>query len=191
MSAMRGGGVLPAVLTPGTRTFAVASLLLVAGALALPGAVPAKLPKKPACTDVSAALLKRTFGFSFSKHGRSRRHDTRSVRHLACVYRSSAGELSITYDRYPSVAAARAHYVSFRKALIRRGNAEPPDAMTQLLPLVKLPDIGDAAFRSTDGTVVEFVDGVATVTLEHGFAQLTPRVTRAMVSLAEHVDRRG
>jgi hypothetical protein len=173
------------------RTLSAVTVLLVAGVLTLPSAASASLPKKPACSDVSSTLLKSTFGFSFSTHWTSKEHHTATLQRLACTYRSADGDLSIAYSRYPSDTAARARYSSARRSLIRQGNNEPPDAMTQLLPLVKLRGIGDLALRGTDGTVVQFGDGAYFVTIENGFADLNSRTTRKMVALARYVDSHG
>lgn len=167
------------------------AVLLVAGLLVLPSVASADLPRAPACSNVTSKLLKSTFGFSFSAHPTSRERRTNTLQHLACTYRSAEGDLSIAYNRYSSDAAARAHYASVRKSLIRQGNDSSGMTITQLLPLIKLRGIGDMAFRSTDGTVLEFVDGVDSVTIEHGFADLTRRTTRRMVALAGYVDRHG
>jgi hypothetical protein len=173
------------------RTLSVASLVLAVGVLALPLTASADLSKKPACSTVTATLLKSTFGYSFSAHPTSKAHQTKTLQHLVCTYRSGQGDLSIEYDRYSSGKAARAHYDSFRKSLIRQGNSDSGMTVTQLLPLVKLRGLGDIAFRSTDGTVVEFVDGADSVTIENGFAELDLRMTRKMVALARYVDGHG
>jgi hypothetical protein len=114
------------------------------------------------------------------------------VQHLGCTYRSADGDLTIAYNRYSSGQAALAHYTSVKKELIRQGNNDSSGmTVTELLPLIRLRGIGDKALRSTDGTVVEFVDGVDSVTIEHGFADLNRRTTRGMVALAGYVDHRG
>lgn len=165
---------------------------LVVGVLVLASAASASLPTKPECSDVTSTVLQSTFSFSFSTHWTSKGHRAKTVDHLGCVYRSADGALSIDYNRYLSAAAARAHYVTVRKSLTRRGNAGASSmSVTQLLPLVELRGVGDVALRSTDGTVIEFVDGVDSVTIEHGFADISPRTTRAMVALAGYVDHHG
>lgn len=173
------------------RVLCLTALLAVLGVLALPAAGLGDLPKKPSCSALTPALLKSSFGFTFSAHAIAKQHRTTTLQHLACTYRSKDGELSIAYNRYTSASAARAHYASVRRSLIKQGNDSSGMGITQLLPLVKLRGLGDMAFRSTDGTVVEFVDGVDSVTLEHGFADVTPRVTREMVALAGYVERHG
>ncbi len=184
-AAARTGGLAP-------RTLSIATtLLLVLGVLAMPFAASADLPKKPACSAVTSTLLKSTFKFSFSTHWTSKEHQTKTLQHLACNYTSAEGDLSIDYNRYSSDKAARAHYNSVRRSLIRQGKNEPPDTITQLLPLIKLHDIGEMAFRSTDGTVVQFVDGVDSVTIENGFADLSHQEVREMVAFAVHIDRHG
>jgi hypothetical protein len=173
------------------RKLSVATLLLVVSVLALPVAASADLPAKPTCSRVTSKLLKSTFRYSFSAHPTAKAHHTKTLQHLGCTYRSPDGDLTIAYNRYESAAAARAHYTSVRRSLIKQGNNDSGMGITQLLPLIKLRGLGDMALRSTDGTVVEFVDGVDSVTLEHGFADLTPRVTREMVALAAYVDHHG
>jgi hypothetical protein len=171
---------------------AALSLLLVVAASALPAAASADLPKRPSCADVSPALLKSTFGFSFSIHAISKEHQSKKLQHLDCDYRGAAGDLSLVYKRYSSDKAARADFSSVRKSLIRRGKAEAADSFVQLLPLSKLRGVGDMAFRSDDGTVLQFVDGVDSVTIENGFPLDTPiRIIRGMVALAKYVDRHG
>lgn len=173
------------------RTFTVAVLLLLT-AVVLPSTSSANLPRKPACSAVTATLLKSTFGFSFSSHPSSTSKQGKTVQHLGCTYRSADGDLTIAYNRYSSGQAALAHYTSVKKELIRQGNNDSSGmTVTELLPLIRLRGIGDKALRSTDGTVVEFVDGVDSVTIEHGLADLNRRTTRGMVALAGYVDHRG
>lgn len=167
----------------------VVSLLIAAGVLAAPITASADLPKLPACSRVASTLLKSTFGFSFSSRPTAKEQRTKTFDHLRCTYTSRSGDLSVDYYRYTSDNAARAHYVAVKTSLIRQGNNG--SGITQLLPLIKLHGIGDIALRSTDGTVVEFVDGIDCVELEHGFANVTPQTTRGMVALATYIDRHG
>jgi hypothetical protein len=149
-------------------------------------------PKKPACSDPTAKQLKSMFGFSFSRHPTAKRHQTKAVRHLECTWSSAdPGDLTIDYDRYSSVATARAQYRSDRRALIREGKNQPPDIPSQLLPLINVRGIGDLALRSTDGTVIEFVDGIDTVRIENGFADLSYRMTLRMLALARYIGAHG
>ncbi len=162
--------------------------LLAAGAMALPSVASADLPRKPACSNVTAQQLKSTFGFSFSSRPSSTERETKTLHHLGCTYRSSEGNLSISYNRYSSSAAARAHFSAVKRSLIRQANNGISDGVTQLLPLVKLRGLGDLALRSTDGTVVEFVDGIDGVTIRNGFADVGPQEVRKMVVFAGYVD---
>jgi hypothetical protein len=184
-------GTATVVNSVNPRSLLAVTLLLVVGVMALPSAASADLPKKPACAAVTATQLKSTFKFSFSSHWTSKEHHTTTLQQLACNYRSAEGDLSIDYYRYSSDKAARAHFSSVRKALIRQGNNGSPDSIVQLLPLIKLRGIGTMALRSTDGTVVEFVNGVDSVTIENGFADLTSRTVREMVAFARYVDLHG
>jgi hypothetical protein len=168
-----------------------ASLLIAIAALAAPIPASADLPNKPACSALTGALLKSRFGFTFSNRSSSQEHHTPAVDHLSCRYTSRDGDLTIAYNRYSSDRAARSRYSSDKKSLIRRGNGGSGLTINQILPLIKLHGIGDMALRSTDGTIVEFTDGIDCVRIENGFAAINSRTTREIVALATYVDRNG
>jgi len=169
------------------RALLCTGLALAIGVLALPLTASANLPKKPACSAVTAKQLKSAFGYSFS-HPTAKAHQTKTMQRLVCTYTSDQGDLSIEYDTLLSNKAARARYAAVQKALIREANNTPVDIPTQLLPLLPVGGLGDTALRSTDGTVVAFVDGVDCVTIENGFAEIDRRMTRKMVAFAHYVD---
>jgi hypothetical protein len=177
----------------GPRTLAVISLALAAGVLALPSAASANLPTKPSCSAVARTLLRSTFGYSFPRYPTSKQHHTKTLQRLVCTYHSGRGgkdgDLSIEYYRYSSNNAARAHYSSIRKRLIRQGNNQSMDVISQVLPLIKLRGICDMALRTDDGTTVQFVEGVDFVTIDNGFADINSRTISGMVALASYVDR--
>lgn len=172
-------------------TLFVSTLSLAVAVLALPGSASADLPRKPACSQVTAKLLKSTFGSTFAERPTATEHRTGTVDHLRCIYSSLDGDLEIDYFRYSSDTAARAHFAAVKRSLIRRGNNQAIDTVTQLLPLVTVRGIGDMALRSTDGSVIEFVDGIDTVTIENGFADLSLQTTAKSVVFAKRVDSHG
>jgi hypothetical protein len=174
---------------------AVLSAVLGVGAVVLAATAAADLPKPPACSDVSDALLESTLAkLNFAPiRSTAKVHQTKTVRKVVCFWYGPKGSKNppvapggmvlIQYNRYTSAKAALTDYRASQHGVH---------------PVIDLQGIGDAAYRVTggppsDGYGVFFVDGIDVVTIKAGFADTypIPVVNQEMVSLAKQVERVG
>jgi len=162
-------------------------------ALALSGSAFANLPKKPACSDISYALIDSEFRFSPTvTHSEVMPHQI--ITHqpsLTCFYYTGTSylkpskEVTIQYDT-GTTKTARALYQYYMREVNRDQNYGPAQSIT---------GIGDSAFVNTGkngGTVVTFLDGTDVVTIKHGVGPEqagTPAVIQAIESFAKRVAR--
>lgn len=180
------------------RRLVASGALLGLGAVVLAGTASADLPRKPACSDVSYAMLESTLAkLDFTPiRSTAKAHRTKTERKVVCFWYGPKGSKNppappggvvlIQYDRYSSHKAALADYVASREWAIRHKGT-----------VVNLHGIADVAYRVHGGPPggygVFFVDGADFVTIKAGFADIYPIsvANRGMVSLAKQVDRVG